>query len=626
MAYSDIFVYFIKILAIQGVFYLFYCLVLRQNANHSLNRLYLIGTLLFSLVIPFIHHPLPAEAAPVLEVTMLEWVATPIDSHEIQSVNTTEWSSVVWTVLKWLYITLVLVFVLRSLFHLYMLRRIKRQSECVNKHWYTLFKTTHTLPFSFFSNVFIPKKDFGSAAFDQILTHECVHVRQMHSLDRLLVDFLVSLFWFNPFIYLYRNALIEVHEYEADAAVIRQYGDPIGYQEMLFAQLQPVGYSGLVSHFNFSTIKKRIVMMNNVKNANQSRLAYVLTVPVMALVLFAFTSKEGEHSVAQLAESIDAIAEPVIPPSIHESVFDQEDRYRPSILPLKTDATFKVSSTFGMRTVPGSDEKKMHNGMDLACAVGTEVVATADGEVTEVVASPDGYGNHIVIHHGDTYVTKYAQLDEFKVKGGDKVVKGQVIALSGNSGQSTGPHLHYEVYEKGKLMNPMDFVKNYSFKVKAVNTVPTAPKQPDSGDLVVTGIAPEVAAQEFAKAEEARAAAVEVRAEAIVAEKLAVKAAKQAQLSAEVAELQSEQAAVAHAEAAQIAAEDRTVLRNKTMLADTNPPLYILDGKRIMDISQIEPEDIEQINVLKGESAIAQYGADGEFGVIVITSKKSKKK
>ncbi|MEQ9229344.1 MAG: M56 family metallopeptidase, partial [Cyclobacteriaceae bacterium] len=398
MEIGDIVVYFIKVIAIQGVLFTFYWLALRHRPNHALNRIFLLSTLLLSLVIPVIENPVPQRAEPMLDVVMLEWMSEPMEfvATEIQTSESSQFP--IWNVVGILYFGLLIFFIGRSTFHLYLLQKIKKQCEYVKKHWFKLFKTTQSRPFSFFSSVFIPKEIFGTNSFDQILAHECVHVRQFHSLDRLLLDFLVSLFWFNPFIYLYRNALIEVHEYQADAEVVKKFNDLVGYQEILFAQLQPAPYSGLVSHFNFSTIKKRIVMMNKSKNEGQSRLTYMLTLPLIAMVLFAFTSKESTESVTHITDKIEALAGPFdVFPSINS--LSQEDKYRPSILPLRADADFKMTSSFGMRQDPIDMKKKQHKGIDLAAAIGTEVIATAEGIVEELSSNPNGHGHMITLNH-----------------------------------------------------------------------------------------------------------------------------------------------------------------------------------------------------------------------------------
>lgn len=119
----------------------------------------------------------------------------------------------------------------------------------------------------------------------------------------------------------------------------------------------------------------------------------------------------------------------------------------------------KVSSHFGMRFHPILKEKMMHDGTDYAMPVGTEILATEDGIVKDAKVQSTGYGNVIHLEHAEFYETTYAQLSELKVKVGEQVKKGQVIALSGNSGASTAPHLHFEVKKDGKKIDPIIYLK-----------------------------------------------------------------------------------------------------------------------------------------------------------------------
>lgn len=593
---GEVISYFVKVLLIQGIFFGFYWVFLKNRTNHSLNRIYLLSTVLLALVIPFIENPFPNRIEPVLESSAIEnWLAEPIQTVTADGSRAEKNHFPIWQIIGGFYIVFALAYFIRSLFHLHILQKIKKQCEYVKKHWFKLFKTTHSKPFSFFSSVFIPKELFGTSSFDQILAHECVHVRQMHSLDRLLMDFLVALFWFNPFIYLYRNALIEVHEFQADAEVIDKFKDPVGYQEILFAQLQPASYSGLVSHFNFSTIKKRIVMMNKTKDTSLSRLAYLLTMPVIAVVILSFTTKKGNQSVEQITDQLEALAGPFEPKGqevIEIPGPNQEDKYKPSILPLKAGSNFKVTSHFGKRHDPMDHSKiKDHKGIDFAVKIGTEVLSTADGIVQEVSNSKTGHGNRLVINHNDQFETVYSQLSEIKVSNGEKVSKGQVIALSGNSGRSTGPHLHYEVYQNDTPQNPVDYIKNYRFeKLKPDASIPPPPPmkgepQPDAiidkADLHEDGVvhehvsvvvhespAPDVEielasveeARELAEVARVRAAEAVVQAEkasakrneklsdedkAVIAEKAAVLSYKEAAIAKRISELEKEKAKLA---------------------------------------------------------------------------------
>lgn len=117
-----------------------------------------------------------------------------------------------------------------------------------------------------------------------------------------------------------------------------------------------------------------------------------------------------------------------------------------------------LSSPFGYRADPFTGKKDWHPGIDFAALPGTEVLATAAGVVT-TVGTKTGYGKFIEINHGDGYSTRYAHNKESLVKKGDMVKKGQVIAKVGNTGRSTGPHVHYEVMKDGKKLNPYRYLR-----------------------------------------------------------------------------------------------------------------------------------------------------------------------
>ncbi|MBE3087047.1 MAG: M23 family metallopeptidase, partial [Bacteroidetes bacterium] len=112
-----------------------------------------------------------------------------------------------------------------------------------------------------------------------------------------------------------------------------------------------------------------------------------------------------------------------------------------------------VSSTFRDRRGGGH----IHGGVDIATGVGTPVEATASGVV--IFASRNqGFGNEIIIFHGFGFTTVYGHLNKILVSVGDEVTKGQKIAESGNTGYSTGPHLHYEVIKDNAQIDPMDYL------------------------------------------------------------------------------------------------------------------------------------------------------------------------
>lgn len=128
-------------------------------------------------------------------------------------------------------------------------------------------------------------------------------------------------------------------------------------------------------------------------------------------------------------------------------------RQIPSMMPTEG----RIASEFGIRLDPFEGKRHMHAGVDIVAEMGSEVRAPADGTVT-FVGQFDTLGQAIVLSHGESHVlTRYGHLSRYRVKLGDKVRRGQIIANTGNSGHSTGPHLHYEVWVKNTAVNPRDF-------------------------------------------------------------------------------------------------------------------------------------------------------------------------
>lgn len=130
-------------------------------------------------------------------------------------------------------------------------------------------------------------------------------------------------------------------------------------------------------------------------------------------------------------------------------------RCTPSIWPTKG----WVSSEFGTRVSPFTNQKEFHQGLDISTRKGTPILAPADGMVSEV-GSNYGYGKIIALKHGYGLKTRYAHLDKILVKNGEHVKRGQTIALVGSTGRTTGPHLHYEVHLNGVPVNPLRYILN----------------------------------------------------------------------------------------------------------------------------------------------------------------------
>ena len=144
----------------------------------------------------------------------------------------------------------------------------------------------------------------------------------------------------------------------------------------------------------------------------------------------------------------------------------------PSVVPLDTagGARYIISSSFGRRLSPITEEYEHHAGIDLAAAGGTPVIAAAHGIVQKMYIAPPGsrkgLGNYIILRHNNVYSTVYGHLNKDKpfasgLKVGSKVKRNQIIGYVGNTGRSTGDHLHFEILRNGVRINPYPYLINH---------------------------------------------------------------------------------------------------------------------------------------------------------------------
>jgi murein DD-endopeptidase MepM/ murein hydrolase activator NlpD len=165
-------------------------------------------------------------------------------------------------------------------------------------------------------------------------------------------------------------------------------------------------------------------------------------------------AEDGSIDVEALKREVDASMAAV--EEIKNYLAKEQDVFRSS--PNGWPAAGKISSGFGMREHPRYGDRRMHTGIDITMPRGTALHATADGVVSFADRS-GGNGNIVVIEHGHGLSTVYAHNTRNSVKAGQTVKRGEVIAYSGSTGVSTGPHVHYEVWRNGQSVNPAPFLE-----------------------------------------------------------------------------------------------------------------------------------------------------------------------
>ena len=175
----------------------------------------------------------------------------------------------------------------------------------------------------------------------------------------------------------------------------------------------------------------------------------------------------NSNQVVSASRKLDIIASQLYHQSVsYDEVFEMARNksdmlaHIPAIFPLKETEIKYISSYFGYRPDPIYKIEKFHSGIDFSAQMGTEAYATGDGTVDEVEKGHWGYGNLVVIDHGYGYKTRYAHLQKAAVRKGQKIKRGQLVGYIGNTGKTTGVHLHYEVLKNDVQIDPINFFFN----------------------------------------------------------------------------------------------------------------------------------------------------------------------
>ncbi len=433
---ESIFIILLKSSSILFLFLLSYHLFLKRETFFLSNRLFLMLGLVASFVLPFvtITKTIYVERAPMMQGDVVHF-GTIVNAIEPET--TFNWQSTVLVI----YLLGVLVFGIRLILQLLAIRKIKKRGHVSLKDSCYHVKTDKWIsPFSFFRYIFYFPQQFNSEELKSIIDHEKIHVRQIHSLDILFSEIVHVLQWFNPAIWLYKTALKQNLEFIADSQACGSDQQKKEYQYLMLKQATGNHKISIVNPFFNSLIKKRIVMLNQSKSKRINLLKLLFILPILGLFMAGFNTKE----VVAFNDT----------PSLLETLPSPPISF---ISPVKTEDIKRISSGFGPARNPFTNDMDFHNGIDLVAKSGTKVLASAEGKV-EISKSSAQNGNYIVLKHEDAYSTKYLHLEDRVVKAGDKVQKGQLIGHVGNTGKSTGPHLHFEVLQFKKPLNPESLI------------------------------------------------------------------------------------------------------------------------------------------------------------------------
>jgi bla regulator protein BlaR1 len=286
-----ILIYLLKVNIALLLFCLCYYAVLRRLTFYTLNRVYLITAILFSSIYPLIDFTALMQqhrqlVQPIQVIVIDLNIRAAHFAKPVAQTNYWEWL----VALFWLG---VVIMALRLVMQFISLLRIHRRSTPASiDHYKVRIIDDEANPFSFWQSIYINPRQHSTDELQAIIAHEQVHVSQWHTLDILLAEISLVFYWFNPGVWLMKRAVAENLEFITDRKILQQGIDAKSYQYSLLYASFNTSPNAIVNHFNISTIKKRIMMMNSKRSSAYSLSRYGLIAPaVLALVLVFGTTK-----------------------------------------------------------------------------------------------------------------------------------------------------------------------------------------------------------------------------------------------------------------------------------------------------------------------------------------------
>ena len=290
--------YFLQVLICSGIMLLYYAMMLRNKKFHHYNRFYILATIVLSWFIPLIKIIVTTPVAE--QQTGLDQVMTMIADNNSAFEKTVadkgfqiNWDMVI--ISTFAFVSLLFVFFLvKGLFRIYYL--LKTNGYKNFGEVYLIFTKANGTPFSFFKYIFWNEEiQLQSNTGKQMLQHELIHVKEKHSVDKIIMQIVLIVGWYNPFFWFAKNEMNLIHEFIADKKSVDE-GDASSLAEMLLAAAYPQQQYLLANSFFFSPIKRRLLMITNNKNPRFSYVRRLIVLPLLAIVvmLFAFRLQKDE--------------------------------------------------------------------------------------------------------------------------------------------------------------------------------------------------------------------------------------------------------------------------------------------------------------------------------------------
>jgi beta-lactamase regulating signal transducer with metallopeptidase domain len=294
-----LFNYILKLSLSLGVIFIFYHLVLRKLTFYSWNRWFLLGYTLICFFIPFVDISAVLKKNNWADATIIEWM--PVVGQFAENTPQPDTQGISggldpWMFIKWFLLAGIFIMFVRLLVQLYSMNRMIRKAKLISDAETRIYRVDdRIIPFSFGNSIFINPSLHNENEIREIIRHEFVHVRQGHTVDIIWSEILCLLNWYNPFAWLLKASIRQNLEFIADQKVLENGLNKKEYQYLLLKVIGNQQFS-IASSFNFSSLKKRIAMMNKLKSARLNLVRFLFVLPLAAVLLLAFRQQDDREA------------------------------------------------------------------------------------------------------------------------------------------------------------------------------------------------------------------------------------------------------------------------------------------------------------------------------------------
>jgi bla regulator protein blaR1 len=602
-----LFLFLFKVNIALVLFCLGYYLVLRHLTFYTLNRIYLVTAIVFSSLYPGINLTDFAQRHQQLtqpvQTVISSWKAPAVRLVEpLYRPNYWQWAEVIF----WAGVILFAVRLSMQLFSLYKLYRQSKPGHMHDQHVRLI--SDDISPFSFWRSIYINPSRLSPSELKNVLEHEQVHVSQWHTLDILLAELSTIFYWFNPGVWLMKKAVRENIEFITDRKILQKGMDRKEYQYSLLSVGLAAQSNTLVNHFNMSTIKKRIIMINTTRSSGYKLTRYVFLVPaVIALLLVislskAEISKKGMHTLAAVISRVTN-ANISRPPLAVTAAISSSKKAAAT----HADTIYSGKSKDGKKSIMMTSDKSSDSLTYVINGVrGTkqQLDALDPGKVMSLEMLPADKAKKFFPEADSKRYVLFVTTDDSEA---GKKLKEQMDKSMG-TGELTTTVKNISVIG---LPPPPRIVEDSRVSVssnKSQDVAPMVVSDTNVSTNVTVTAAPKVATK-------------------IQTKRVYVTGTPKTIVTVNRIDADSVMV-VDKWDEAKITADKNVkkfhVTNEEVTLDNLGKTLFIIDGKEAKSLKDLSPADINTISVLKGAAAEKQYGEKGKNGVVVITTKKAK--